>query len=245
MPLRSKILIQILNKLGICVSYDVLEKIDTGLTQRTIDVTGISRTPIHSAIESSVMCHGAMDDFDHNESTPSGIGTGHDTILMVFQNGLKSVGDQPKEISRKPLTSEGNKKSLESILPCQKLLKSGKFSARGSIPESFQLGPKKDFSTIMNRSATEHRHWVLARHLNSSSMQQQQQQQQQHHQQQQKQQYCIPSFSAMKSRLTLKHHNATKCTFTTIIPHPATDRDTIYTTMINFQDIFKQKSLDY
>ena len=108
-----------MNKLGICVSY-VLEKIDTGLAQRTIDATGTSRTPIPSTIKSSVMTHCAMDNFDHNESTPSGIGTSHDTILMVFQNGQKSVGDQPKEISRKTLTSEGNKKSLESTLPCQK-----------------------------------------------------------------------------------------------------------------------------
>ena len=106
----------------------------------------------------------------------------------------------------------------------------------------FNQAQKKIF--LPSWSATEHRLWVLARHLNSSSMQQQQQQQQQH-QQQKKQQYCIPSFSAMKSLLTLKHHNVTKCAFTPIIPHPATGRDTIYTTMINFQDILKQKSLDY
>ena len=33
---RSKTLIQIMNRLGLCISYDEMEKIDTGLAQRTI-----------------------------------------------------------------------------------------------------------------------------------------------------------------------------------------------------------------
>ena len=32
---KSKTLIQIMNQLGLCISYDEMEKIDTGFAQRT------------------------------------------------------------------------------------------------------------------------------------------------------------------------------------------------------------------
>ena len=54
----------------------------------------------------------------------------------------------------------------------------------------------------------------------------------------------IPSFAAMKSLLTVNGHSITKCAFTSILPHPATEGDTIFTTMINFQDVLKQKQLN-
>ena len=90
---RSKILVQILNKLGLCISYDELEKIDFGLAQRVIDATGTNRTPVPPPIESSVLIHGAMDNFDHDERTSSGIGGNHDTIVMLFQNSQNATAE--------------------------------------------------------------------------------------------------------------------------------------------------------
>ena len=88
---RSKTFIQIMNRLGLCISYDEMEKIDTGLAQRTINTAGVNRTPIPSTIKNNVLLHGAMDNFDHDENTPSGIGGSCDTILMVFQNDQTEI----------------------------------------------------------------------------------------------------------------------------------------------------------
>ena len=51
----------------------------------------------------------------------------------------------------------------------------------------------------------------------------------------------IQSFAAANSLLDSSTHFITKCVFTPIRPYPATEYDTIFTTMINYQDVLKQK----
>ena len=62
---------QIMNILDLCISYDEIEKIDTGLAQHTINTAGVNRTSIPSTIKNNAILHGAMDNFDHDENTPS------------------------------------------------------------------------------------------------------------------------------------------------------------------------------
>ena len=88
-----------------------------GLAQRTID----------AASNHSVMIHGAMDNFDHDERTPSGIGGSHNTILMLFQNTDKPSTEKHHEISALPSTVSLEPRSLQYILDC--LVKRGKFTA--------------------------------------------------------------------------------------------------------------------
>ena len=83
---RSKKLIRIMNHLGLCISYEEVERIDTALAQHTIDMTGSHRVPIPSSIVPHELVHGAMDNFDYKENTVSGIGRSHNTIIMLFQN---------------------------------------------------------------------------------------------------------------------------------------------------------------
>ena len=147
---RSKTFIQIMNRLGLCISYDEMEKIDTGLAQRTINTAGVNRTPIPSTIKNNVLLHGAMDNFDQDENTPSGIGESHDTILMVFQNDQKKSNETSAEISQMPENFPSNKKALDCILPYQKLLGRGKFVRRGTIPESFTPSKGIDFKITIN-----------------------------------------------------------------------------------------------
>ena len=108
----------IMNRLVLFISYDEMEKIDTGLAQRTINTAGVNRSPIPSTIKNDVLLHGAMDNFDHDENTPSGIGGSHDTILMVFQNDQNKSNEKSAEISQMP--ENFNKRALDCILPCQK-----------------------------------------------------------------------------------------------------------------------------
>ena len=58
----------------------------TGLATKIINEAGENRVPIGPSIQPNSVIHGAMDNFDHDENTASGIGGSHDTILMLFQN---------------------------------------------------------------------------------------------------------------------------------------------------------------
>ena len=90
---RSKELITIMNILDLCMSYDELDRIDIGLATQSIESARENRVPVPENIENSIVIHGAMDNFDNEESTQSGIGSSHDTILMFFQNTHDSVED--------------------------------------------------------------------------------------------------------------------------------------------------------
>ena len=103
-------------------------------TQQLIKLAGPSRVPVPENIDSSSKIHGAMDNFDHEENTSSGIGGSHDTIIVLFQ---KSDEIETNEISHKPAEIAAlspNKQSLSHVLDCQKLIKRGKFSNRANIP---------------------------------------------------------------------------------------------------------------
>ena len=102
------------------------------------------------------LIHGAMDNFDHTEVTLSGIGGSHDTILMLFQNQNKKE-NSPKALSKKPRGSPQNQKSLDKILPCQELIKIGKFGGRGKIPEISLPGDEIDLSWNKNEFLKQYR----------------------------------------------------------------------------------------
>ena len=57
--------------------------------------------------------------------------------------------------------------------------------------------------------------------------------------------FNLPSYIATKSLVLLAEIIPTLCAFTPIIPHPATQFDTIFTCMKNFQDVLLQKNIPY
>ena len=76
----------VLKKIGLCISYDELPRIDFGLTKRVINVADANRVPVSMSINKKTLIYGAMDNLDHTEVRSSGIGDSHDTIPMLFQN---------------------------------------------------------------------------------------------------------------------------------------------------------------
>ena len=71
-----------------------------------------------------------MANLDCTKVTSSGIRGSHDTILMLFQNQNENE-NSPKVFSKKPTASPQNQKSLGKILPCQELIKIGRFGRKG------------------------------------------------------------------------------------------------------------------
>ena len=58
---KSKLLIQIFNRLGLCTSYNDVERIDMAHTKQLIDLTGSNRVPVLETIDSESPVHGTMD----------------------------------------------------------------------------------------------------------------------------------------------------------------------------------------
>ena len=133
---HSKELIQIMNRVGLCQSYDEVEWLDSGLAQHTFEKAGAHHVPVPPSIEHGVLILGAMDNFDNEEKTKSGIGGSHNTILMLFQNTANEIGDKPKEISTKPL-AQFEKKALNHVPNCQKLVRAAKYGGRCQILATF------------------------------------------------------------------------------------------------------------
>ena len=106
------------------------------------------------------------------------------------------------------------------LLPCQELIKLGKFGGRGKIPEIFPQSDKIDLSLKKNEFAKQYQDDFDSPVENGPH---------------------IPSFAAVKRLIDSSIHSITKCAFTPIFPHPATEYHAIFTTMINFQDMVKQK----
>ena len=76
---RSKHLNIMANRLGLGVSYEEVERVDTSIIERTIDlVCEDNRVPVPPHIDDETIIHNAMDNFDDKVTD--------DSILMLFQN---------------------------------------------------------------------------------------------------------------------------------------------------------------
>ena len=55
---KAKLVIEILNKIGLCISYDEFQRIDFGLVKRVINVTRTNREPVSLSINKKTLIHG-------------------------------------------------------------------------------------------------------------------------------------------------------------------------------------------
>ena len=102
----------------------------------------------------------------------------------------------------------------------------GKFGGRGKIPETFSPGDGIDLPWKNNEFAKQYRLWILTQYKDKSPVDNEPH---------------IPSFAAVKSLLDSSTFFITKSAFASILPYPATEYNAIFTTMINFHDVMKQK----
>ena len=194
---------------------------------------GVHRVPVPPSIQPGLLIQGVMDNFDHEENTKSGIGGSHDTILMLFQNPDKDEQDEPRQLSTKPTTSFEDR-ALDRILDCQKLVHFCKYGGRGQIPYNFIPEASLHTHNIEVSANYDFMTWVIARFATKANVLD----------------YTscdkasIPSFTATNSLIKSEKYPLTRIAFTPIIPHPATEYDTIHTCMKNFQDVLSQNDLE-
>ena len=126
-----------------------------------------------------------------------------------------------------PPSYTSSSRSLKHILDCQKLVRHGTFSGMADIPASYHsLRHSHKGQLPATMSEEQYKLWVLSRYLQKANNN-----------------GNIPSFTATNSLLTQSMHPVSSIAFTPIVPYPATEFDTIYTVMINFQDVLRQKCL--
>ena len=213
------------NRLGFSPSYDTVQRIDSSLGLRIIQSMGDNWVPVPSVITSKNIIQGSMDNFDKNDGKEGS----HDTILMLFQNHKSLVTTKPSVSVRKQKL-DGRK--FADILPCQTLLPFTKVG-RGNIPANYLVSEPISFSNETEFS--DYKIWLLVRYLTSSLLDSSPLVTD-----------PIPSFSALNSLLSSSKPDIPKTiqAYTPILPHPATEYDSIYTTMKNFQDVFRQRGLE-
>ena len=161
---KSKRLITIINRLGLCSNYHDLARIDTGPAKHTIALAGLHRVPIPPSILPGSSIHGATDNFDHEEHTLSGIGGSYDTILL-FQKKWQSIW-RPRSSCVLYKTSIGAEEKLSKSRRHHELITTEvcKYSDCATIRSSFISTLQIDWSNTIGTSGELYRLWVHFRH---------------------------------------------------------------------------------
>ena len=149
------------NRLGLCTSYDDLERVDIVITREIIYLTGPNRVKVPKNINLLSIIHGAMDNFDHEENTWSGISGNYGTSLVLLEKpGTKDITEQ---ISTKSVNVSGmsaNKRSLRQTVDCQTLIRRCAFSSHGTFPANFKPAQPRDLSYICMKTQGHNDAWL-------------------------------------------------------------------------------------
>ena len=222
---KSKSLIQSLNHLGLSISYDEVLKSKTNLALFTVESCS-SIVPIPSHFEKTKFTIGAFDNFDHNEATPSGLNSTHDTVCVLFQESSNNLLQKPNISST---TVNKTLRSFDKDLTCQTL--KNFYKPAGNIeltsetsvdvlvdPDIFKIVSDNDFAWLLSRMSL----CRVADENHISSVQ------------------SIPNWSAFNSIVNEDNRNIQKVGFLPVLPYPVTDFSTVYTAMCNFKDVLSQ-----
>ena len=153
--------------MGCAISYSELEQIDNALTQRTIRRAGSYRVPVPPSIKPSVLIQGAMDNFDHEENTSSGIRGSHDTTLVLFQNYENTDED---EVGGSCESQDDCSKPITHILDCQKPVRVGGSRGRGEISPDYKTGKALAQKDTSDSATNEYMTWCLSRFVTQRNL---------------------------------------------------------------------------
>ena len=219
-----------MNRLGISINCHEMLQIDTLLATKLTQDAGQHRVHVPEEIKSNTVVHGAMDNFDHEENTLSGVGGSHDIALLLFQNSNEekdSKKDQPGyiQIPPKSVTQSAKARLLDHVLSCQVLIYAKKYMENEEniynlrkFYRSFKFSSRKQLKTWS--AAWSNLFPVVKNNL-------------------------IPLFAATNRLLSSLVEVMTSFAFTPVVPYLATEFDTIFTCMKNFQDVVQQRNLEY
>lgn len=92
---KNKSLINHLNRIGVCISYNEVLRFRNGLA--LYNISSCENTiPLPSRFDKKIWTTAAFDNFDHEEGTLSGINGSHDTVAVLFQDDELYITKKPK-----------------------------------------------------------------------------------------------------------------------------------------------------
>ena len=164
---KSRKLIGLFNKFGLCICYGSLCRLDTGLAKRAINMSEASShlIPLPSTILNKIPINAAIDNFDHEESTKSGKKGSHDTVMIITQNIPKctTIINQ-NVISSIPHDTNSRERKLPCNLECQKLWSVGYLKKGYSLPDSFGTTSNAGNQQLESNTRNDFFLWCLSRH---------------------------------------------------------------------------------
>lgn len=225
---KSATLIKSFNRLGLCSSYDEVQRVQNALANFTVE-RSITRVPFPTHFDEQNFTVAAFDNFDHNEATLSGIGSCHDTVTVLFQEECDSQQRKPKISETEVLY--GNR-SFNRKLECQDLLEYYKPAKHPDLPKEYDVSAEAPAAKthLLEQTRVKDFAWSLARmdmreggddsHVSTNPQQQ-----------------IMPSWSASNSVWTSEDLPVMQVAFLPVIPFPVTEHQTVYTAMKNLQDV--------
>ena len=225
---KSATLIKSFNRLGLCSSYDEVQRVQNALANFTVE-RSTTRVPFPTHFDEQKFTVAAFDNFDHNEATLSGVGSCHDTVTVLFQEECDSLQRKPKLSETEVLY--GNR-SFNRKLECQDLLEYYKPTNHPDLPQEYDVSVEAPAAKthLLKETHVKDIAWSLARmdiredgdnlHVNAKPQHQ-----------------TMPSWSASNSVWTSEDLPVMQVAFLPVIPFPVTEYQTVYTAMKNLQDV--------
>ena len=127
--------INYLNRIGICISYNEIERERKSLAHYTFRQGEDLGVPILSQFVKENFTIAAFDNFDHTDrSSRSGMLSNHDTVTVLFQQKPEVLPPKPKKSYIYIQQSEQSNK-----LPCQELTLCNRGKKELILPETFTV----------------------------------------------------------------------------------------------------------
>lgn len=230
---RSKLIISLLNRLGHCISYKTLSKLDNQVLTHIVNSSNDVNIPVPSNIarDPSVFLHGAIDNDDFKEDTFDGKATTHVTAMVLYQpSGTEDR--QQLEIEKIPVPETGLKVPDDTLIECQVLKKCPPINRK---PEHFPKPCKQLCESTNTQTNCGDLIWVLSR-LDLDS---------QDNGLILPKHALSPGWTPFNQVVSISEIPVTKIGFCTIFPAPPTTNDCVYTVMNNFLKINDQLGQKY
>ena len=224
---KSATLITSFNHLGLCVSYQELMRHQTDMATYSVK-SSKDTVPFPSHFNASMFTMAAIDNFDHDEATLSGIGGSHDTVTVLFQDK-----DHETQQAHKPRISETGilhgPKAFNINLPCQQLKTFYKPSKKADLPENYTVPNVQPLNNELLKSIRKKDvAWILGR-LDYNEMRS--------YISTLPDEQIMPIWSAANSILSDNEPPLKRIAFLPVLPYPITQFDVVYTAMKNLQRI--------
>lgn len=229
---RGKSLINSLNRIGVSVGYVEVMRIRNDLAEYVLEC-GEQHVPLPSHFRTDMFTVAAFDNFDHNESTLSGLNSTHDTVSVLFQDKCGGAEVEIKKPKIGETKVQHRQRSFKKLLNCQTIQNFVEPPKHITLPENYIVTDNLFSLDSKSKEAVARKEflWEICR-MNLTETENEVDRQQ------------IPTWSAFNHLISQESPSQQIVGFLPIIPKPVTKYSTVYTALLNFQNVLKQLQQD-